>query len=451
MTIVQRRRMPSRVVKAALALAIATAVIPDGADAQARFASNDGAAPVTFAGDVAQILYDNCVSCHRPEGVAPMSLMSYEEVRPWATVIRERVASRKMPPWHIDPNIGIQKYKGDRSLSADEIATVLEWVDQGAPLGDLAELPAPPEFAGLDTWEIGEPDLVVEWEYTVPASGPDLFGDLISEPIVLDEDRYIKMIESRPVDSKSRQVVHHALSYAQGPGDGGADEQFLVEYASGKRAEFYPDDAGVLLPAGTPIRLSYHLHPVGEEVNAKFQLGIVLHPKGYEPKHRRWTKQLGMRSVDIDLPPNQVTRTDGYVFFHENAKITAWQPHMHALGTYQCLELIYPSAGAAARTETITCAHWDYNWHTIYNYEDDVAPIVPKGTVAHIISYFDNTTDNPGNHDPNNWTGDGPRTIDEMSFSWIGWVEISDEEYLDELKKRKQQVQEPEPAEASVR
>ncbi|MEX2583296.1 MAG: cytochrome c [Gemmatimonadota bacterium] len=431
------RRFTGPAMAALATLAVAALTIPQPASAQAAFASAEEEA-VTYAGDVAAVLNENCVSCHREGGVAPMSLTTYEEVRPWARLIQLRTETRQMPPWHIDPNIGIQKFKGDISLSDEEIATLGDWVDSGAPMGDPAELPKSPEFATLEGWEIEDPDLVVEWEYDVPAVGPDHFGDIYSEPIELQEDRYIKAIESRAVDSNSRRVVHHALSYAQGPGTGGANEQFLVEYASGKRAEFYPDDAGVLLPAGTKVRLSYHMHPVGEEITAKFQLGIVLHPKGYEPTHRRWTKQLGQRSALIDLPPNQVTRTDGYVYFHENTKITAWQPHMHALGTYQCLELIYPTAGATAKTETVNCARWDYNWHTIYNYADDVAPIAPKGTVGHIISYFDNTAKNAGNHDPDNWTGDGPRTIDEMSFSWIGWVELTDEEYKAELQKREQ-------------
>lgn len=430
----------------AVALGIAGLAVPAPASAQAAVASSDEI-PVTYAGEVAEIINENCVTCHREGGVAPMSLMTYDEVEQWAPLIRMKVANREMPPWHIDPDIGIQKFKGDRSLTEEEIAAIVTWADNGAPMGDAADIPDPPEFGDLtasggEPWEIGEPDVIAEWDYDVPATGPDHFGDVYSDPIELEEDRYIKAIQTRTLDAKSRRVVHHALSYAQGEGTGGANEQFLVEYASGKRAEFYPDDAGVLLPAGTKIRLSYHMHPVGEEITAKVQLGIVLHPKGYEPEHRRWTKQLGQRSALIDLPPNQVTRTDGYVYFHKNAKITAFQPHMHALGTYQCLELIYPTPGATARTETVSCANWDYNWHTIYNYADDAAPIVPKGTVAHIISYFDNTENNPGNHDPDNWTGDGPRTIDEMSFAWIGWVELTDAEYREELEQRREQSQE---------
>jgi hypothetical protein len=401
---------------------------------------------VTFTADVAPILIENCVTCHRAGGQGPMSLETYDAVRPWAPIIADKVASRQMPPFHIDSNIGIQSFKGDRRLSDQEIATLVSWVESGAEMGDPALMPELPVFPDATAWEIGEPDIVVDWYYELPATGPDHFGSLYSEPINVpgEGDRYIKAIQSRPYDNQSMRTVHHALSHSQGQGDGGAEEQFLVEYASGKRAEFYPDDAGVLVPDGESVRLSYHLHPIGEPVSIRFQLGIVLHPEGYVPEHRRWTKQMARVSHDIDLPPNQVTRTDGYFTMQENAMITAFQPHMHALGRYQCIELIYPSGSAGAATETVSCAHWDYNWHTIYNYADDVAPIAPKGTVVHLISYFDNTHNNPGANDPDNWAGDGERTVDEMSFAWIGWIELTDEEYTAKLEERKRLRQEAE-------
>ena len=252
-------------------------------------------------------------------------------------------------------------------------------------------------------------------------------------------NRYIKAIQTRTPDDASRRVVHHALSYAE-DGTGNAnteDSMFLVEYASGKSAEFYPDDSGVLLEKDAKVRLSYHLHPVGVETHAVVEQAFVFHPVGYEPEFRRWSKQLGQRMSALDIPAGEVVRTDGYVYFHKNARITAFQPHMHGLGKYQCLELIYPNEGATAKTEIVSCAHWDYNWHTIYNYTDDVAPLVPAGTVGHMISFFDNTVDNPGNHDARNWTGDGGRTIDEMSFSWLGWVDLTDEQYEEALEQRK--------------
>ena len=420
---------------AALILAVTTLALPTLTSAQAAEEHP------TFTRDVVPILQASCQNCHRPKGMAPMPLVTYEQVLPFAPLIKYKTSNRTMPPWHIDRNIGIQEFKNDRSLSAEEIATLSAWVDAGAPEGDAADMPPQVEFADAAEWNIGEPDVIVSWNYTVPAVGADLYGDLYSDDLIgeLSEDRYIKAIQTRTPDDASRRVVHHGLSYAEGGSGNGNDEesQFLVEYASGKDAEIYPDDSGVLLEADSKIRLSYHFHPVGVETDAKIELGIVFHPKGYVPKYRRWSKQLGQRMSLIDIPAGEVVRTDGYVYFHLNAKITAFQPHMHALGTYQCLELIYPSIGATAKTEIVSCAHWDYNWHTIYNYTDDSAPLVPKGTVGHMISYFDNTEANPGNHDARNWTGDGGRTIDEMSFSWLGWVDLTDEEYNEELARRK--------------
>jgi hypothetical protein len=183
--------------------------------------------------------------------------------------------------------------------------------------------------------------------------------------------------------------------------------------------------------------VSYHFHSVGEPVKVHLQLGIKLYPKGYVPKHIQWSKQLGQEGApDLDIPAGQVVRRDGYTRLNHPAMITAWQPHMHIRGKYQCLELIYPVEPVI--TETVTCASWNYNWHTIYNYQDDVQPIVPAGTLLHVISWYDNTTANVYNPDAKNWVGAGTgRTIDEMGFSWIGWYDLTDAEYKAAVAARK--------------
>lgn len=399
----------------------------------------------TFTKDVAPILYRSCVRCHRPGEIAPMSLLTYNDARPWAQSIKQRVSKREMPPWFLDKTIGIQKYKNDPSLRSEEIATIVKWAEAGAVQGNPADMPAMPSFDDMATWRIGTPDLIVKYPaFKMPATGPDLYGTLTA-PFGTTEDRYIKAIQSRVVDADSRKVIHHALSYAVEPGDesdmgddaGGGSGQFLVEYASGKNATFAANDSGVLLKAGQNARVSYHFHSIGQEVQAKIELGVVFYPKGYVPKHVQWSKQLGQESApDIDIPANSIVRRDGYTRLNSAAKITAWQPHMHIRGKYQCLELIYPSE--PVKTETVTCASWNYNWHTIYNYEDEVAPIVPAGTLLHVISWFDNTAANRHNPDPKNWVGAGTgRTIDEMGFSWIGWYDLTDAEYKTELATRK--------------
>jgi mono/diheme cytochrome c family protein len=423
------------------AIVAAVVAFPGAAAAQ-----QSGDRQVTFTKDVAPILQRSCVACHRAGELAPMSLMTYEEVRPWARAIKTRTMAREMPPWHIDRTIGIQKFKDDRSLTDEEIATIAKWVDSGAPRGNPADMPPLRQFADSTQWGIGKPDLVIKYPaYTVPAAGPDLFGNLYAD-IPITEDRYIKAIQTRPATGEARKVVHHALSYAvddqdtQATGDDSAGVeggQFLVEYASGKNGEIYPEDSGVLLQAGKKAMVSYHLHSIGEETKAEIELGIVLYPKGYVPKHVRWSKQLAQSTTDIDIPAGTIARIDGYTVLHKAARITAFQPHMHIRGKRQCLELIYPTSGSRASTEVVSCANFNYNWHLIYNYADDVAPLVPAGTILHTISWHDNSAANKFNPDPKNWVGDGQRTIDEMGFAWIGWYDLTDEEYKQQLEERK--------------
>lgn len=402
----------------------------------------------TFSKDVAPILQRSCVTCHRPGQSAPMSLLTYEEVRPWARSIRSRVAAREMPPFHIDRNVGIQKFKNDPSLTDEEIATVVAWASNGAPQGNPADLPAPRQFADGSEWAIGKPDLVVRFPaMQVPTSGPDLFPSVYAS-LGLSEDRYVKAIQTRPVDSKSRRVVHHAITTmvpeTQGT-DTVSDEsfgQFIIEYASGKAPEIYPEDSGILLKAGQQLRLSNHLHSVGEEIKAEVEVGFILHPKGHVPKYIRYSTHHGDPTADpyesLDIPAGEVARVDGYTLHTKPGKLIAFQPHMHIRGKYQCLELIYPqNPSNVLKRETINCANWDYNWHLVYNYADDVAPLVPAGTIIHITSWHDNSKANRHNPDPKNWVGYGDRTIDDMGFSWIGWIDLTQEEYEQELAARK--------------
>src|SRR5262249_26336721 len=174
-----------------------------------------------------------------------------------------KVSAREMPPWFIDRTIGIQKFKNDPSLSDAEIATIVKWVDSGAPQGNPADMPPAPKQADRTVWTIGTPDLIVKYPvFKMPAAGPDLYGALF-EPFGTKEDRYIKAIQTRVPDPNSRKVVHHALSFAVDPSDrteggddsGGGSGLFLVEYASGKNSEIYPENSGLLLRAGQDARL----------------------------------------------------------------------------------------------------------------------------------------------------------------------------------------------------
>ena len=266
----------------------------------------------------------------------------------------------------------------------------------------------------------------------------------------LYEDRYIRAIQTRPVDLQSRRAVHHAITTMIAGGDDtpgnpdspdGGGSQFIVEYASGKAPEIYPENSGVLLKSGSSLSLANHLHSIGEDLTAQVEVGFLLYPKGQVPKYIRYSTHHGDPTPNandsLDIPAGAVARVDGYTLHTKPGKIIAWQPHMHIRGKYQCLELIYPgNPSNVMRRETINCANWDYNWHSVYNYQDGSAPLVPAGTVIHIISWHDNTSANRNNPDPNNWVGYGDRTIDEMGFSWIGWIDLTPEEYEKELADR---------------
>lgn len=403
----------------------------------------------TFTKDVAPILQRSCVNCHRAGESAPMSLMTYEEARPWARAIKTRTTAREMPPFHIDKTIGITKFKNDPSLSDDEIQTIAKWVDAGAPRGNASDMPALRQFKDPGAWDF-EPDLVIKFPpYKVPATGPDLYGNIYAD-VPIKGDRYIQAIQTRAGSPASRKVVHHALSYAvddpnqEVNGDdslGVEGGDFLVEYASGKNAEVYTGDSGVLLKAGKKAMVSYHLHSIGEEVDAYIEVGMKLHPEGYVPKHIRWSKQLAQSTSEIDIPGNSVVRIDGYTVMHKNARILSFQPHMHIRGKRQCLELIYPTGGASAKSEMISCTNFNYNWHINYTYADEAAPLVPAGTILHVITWHDNSQANRANPDPKNWVGDGQRTIDEMGFAWIGWYDLTDEEYKEQVAARKAERQ----------
>lgn len=409
-----------------------TAVISPPVQAQAQAPTPDA---VTFTKDVAPIFQRSCQVCHRENNMAPMSLMSYEETRPWARSIKNKVLAREMPPWHIDKKVGIQQFKDDRSLTDAEIQTIVAWVDSGAPRGNPADLPPPAEFRDFGAWTI-EPDVIVTSPpHRVPAESGDWWGHYIV-PSEVGEDRYIQAIQTRAGDLR---VVHHVLTYAvtdpNPPPEDSSNDFFLNEYAVGKNADVYPEGTGKLFPADAQVRFSFHYHSVGEEVVDRTELGLKFYPKGYTPDHVLWSRQLGLAG-ELDIPAGQITRHDGYTKMYLPGKLTAFQPHMHFLGTRQCLELIYPDA----TTEMVSCANFDFNWHIVYNYAEDAQPLYPAGTTMHVITYHDNTSGNRGNHDPANWAGSGNRTIDEMAFGWISWYDLTEDEYQAEIERRRQRT-----------
>jgi hypothetical protein len=392
---------------------------------------------VTFTKDVAPILQRACQNCHRPGSIGPMSLLTYSDARPWAKSIKQQVVQRNMPPWFIDRSVGIQKFKNDGSLSDQEIATISQWVDAGAPMGNARDMPKPRVFDDSDRWHIGKPDVVVTLnkDVIVKAKQADQWLDLPTEDLGLKSDRYIAAMEIKPI--RGVKVLHHVESSLVEPDEAGAMQGkiHLEEYAVGKFGDTFPEGTGMLLKVGAKIMANVHVHADGTDTPMNIAVGLRLYPEGVLPKHVAHAQQLGSAG-DIDIRPNtKNVRADGYTVLSRPAVITAFQPHMHNRGQAQCLELMYPSTGrgdrpGGVRTETVSCVdRFKFNWHVVYEYADDVAPIVPAGTILHVISLYDNTSGNQFNPDPTNWVGYGNRTIDEMGFSWINWYYVTDDEY----------------------
>ena len=401
---------------------------------------------VTFTKDVAPIFAEHCQICHRANTFAPMSLVTYQEARPWAKSIKTKVAAREMPPWFIDKNVGIQHFANDVSLSDQDIATIVKWVDNGAPEGNPKDMPPARKFPDEQVWQIGKPDLIVNLpkDVIVKAKAPDQWPDILVDP-GLTEDRYVEAVQIIP--TKGRQVIHHirtslvdpdASTRHSGQLDGnvaleaGEMGVFLNEYAIGKGGDVFREGAGRLIKAGTKVNFQFHLHSSGAETPTNVALGLKLYPKGYVPKHAITSLTVGVN--EIDLRPNAAdVRSDAYMPLIKPARLLSFQPHMHNRGKAECLEAIYPNG----KTEMLSCARFLFNWHLNYVYDEDSAPLLPAGTVLHSIMWHDNTANSKFNPDPDAQITWGERTVDEMGSAWLSYYYMSDADFKIETEARK--------------
>ena len=363
----------------------------------------------TYAGEVASILNDNCVSCHRPGQIGPMSLTSYQEARPWARSIGRNVADGRMPPWHAESEH--YRFANDRSLTDAERDTILKWVESGAPAGDLAEAPKPPKFQDSE-WKLGEPDFVVTLEeVTVPAGGPDQFHDLIGK-VALKEDKWIKAVEILPGNSK---VVHHVIAIALKGFDVDPAEGWLGAWAAGTDPMVFPEGTARMLPKGSNVVADMHYHPADTEEKDVTRIGLHF---ADESEVERALANIWVMNQNFRIPAGakdyevRASRT-----FWQAGKIMAFIPHMHYRGTDFTFVAHYPDG----KTETLmTVPRWDFNWQTVYELETPVD--IPAGTKVECIAHYDNSKDNPVNPDHTIDITFGDESYDEMMIGFIDFV-----------------------------
>lgn len=407
---------------------------------------------VTFSKDIAPIFQAKCQECHQPNSIAPMSLITFEEARPWARSIKQRVATHQMPPWHIDRSVGVQKFKNDMSLTDEQVNTIVSWVDGGAPQGDPKDLPPPKPLVTDNEWKgvrdgFGPPDLVIRSsEYKMAAQHQDVWYRPMSD-IPISEPRWAKMVEIRPTTLQGRKIIHHSIAYLvlnndpdavstgtatgreirDGSGDPNRRPQ-LMEWAIGKGYDLFRPGTGKLIVPGEKISWDQHIHAVGEEITAGSEIGIWFYKKGEEPKKRSYLIGFtGTRGGQfLDIRPNSFAQTEGFTVLKENALIENFQPHFHLRGKSMQVEAILPDG----RAEIVSyVGNFNFNWMTNYIYDDDAAPLLPKGTVIHVTAWYDNTAANKNNPDPDQWVGYGDRTVDEMAHAWMNVVYLNDDEY----------------------
>ena len=386
-------------------LAAATATILLWASAVAAGPNLD---QPTFVDDVAPILHANCVSCHQPDEIGPMSLRTYREVRPWARSIARAVENRDMPPWDADPGYG--PWSNDISLNDDEIAAIIRWAANGAPRGEgdepVVEQPEP-----VGEWAFGEPDWVFEFDpHEVAAEGPDEFRDV---PITtgFDGDRWISKVEVQPGD---RKVLHHFILWRAAEGTT-FQEGWMAAWTAGAKPYHFPAGSARLLPKGRKMIGDFHYHPSGEAATDSTRIGLWF----AEPEEvERELVTLPIWNAGINIPagdPNY--EAEASRVFEEDVLIRAFTPHMHYRGKSMFFSAELPDGSTR---DLLRVSRYDFNWQTTYQLSEPIR--LPAGTRIQVKASFDNSADNPSNPDPTVDVKWGLETTDEMLNGLVDYV-----------------------------
>ena len=394
-----------------------------GGGASANAAEAEGTP--TFAKDVAPILYDNCVACHRPNHLAPMSLVSYDDARPWARAVKSKVVSREMPPWGADTSV--RAYKNDTSLSQDEIDTIVAWVDAGAPRGNDADLPDVPQFT--EGWSIGEPDLVFTMlePFEVPADGTVPYS-YVTVPTNLKQDTWISAYEFVPGD---RRVLHHVIAQVmEDDGKPATGEVLLGRDGDRARAEgatvggyvpnrlgtVYPEGVATRLPAGADIEAQMHYTTIGEPATDQSSWGVVLAAEPDSMRRASGGQIINpMFRIEAGNPSFEVKASRK---IKEDTYLSTMMPHMHVRGKSAKFIVKFPDG----REEVaLSVPNYDFNWQLNYQLEEPI--FMPAGSDLQTVFTYDNSTNNRHNPDPTAEVRWGDQTWEEMMLGYYGTVD----------------------------
>jgi len=360
-------------------------------------------APVTFTKDVAPILHARCASCHRPGEVAPMSLLTYDDARPWVRSIRAKVVARQMPPWFADPAVG--SFANDARLTDTEIATLTRWVDAGAPRGDDNDMPALPRFT--EGWQLGEPDYVINLpEVQIPAAGGDYFPTP-NVAVDIPEDHWIRAIEIRP---SNRVVTHHSVIFSTNASllnpNGFVD--VLGVWAVGTPPTVYPEGTGRWVRKGQQLRTNLHYHPNGTAQVDRTRIGLYF-GKG-ELKKEVIAGVAG--DVLFTIPPGAMNHELRAVYpVDQDITLISLFPHMHLRGKDMTMTATFPDGH---RETLLTVPAYDFNWQLFYYPKTQIR--LPAGSRVDLIAHYDNSATNKSNPDPTKAVRFGEASTAEMMF-----------------------------------
>ena len=387
---------------------------------------------VTFCSDIAPILQRSCQECHRPEGVAPMSLLTYDEVRPWAREIEEKVVQKIMPPYYAGGEIG--RFVGDPRLTDEEIRKIRSWADSGAPKGDPSKLPPPREWV-CSPWQGGTPDLVLRMPrpFTIKSDMKDGYAFFVMD-YVFDQDTWIRGVEVSP---GNRTAVHHANVYmvpsslktlADGRIDNVFDPvslggRFVTAWEPGCSPLIHPDGVGTLVRKGTRFAILMHYSPSDKAQSDQTSVGFYF----AEGKIHKEAKILYGGTRNINLP----ARASNYEILESrevmtDAMVRAFTCHMHLRGKSFAVRFRYPDGKVETAFEV---PHYDVNWQQLYVL---VSPIfVPKRTIVDYVATWDNSPNNPSNPDPTKNVKWGDRATDEMMDGYLNYVSVHEDLNID--------------------